>query len=102
MEQNGKLVPELTSHGLTGLPTGAFRIIEEVPVETYSNNMGFYNQVFMVVSATNVGGSETGKLFLDIVAACGPVQNRVCCFSFIVGALDSCCRSQDLRSIPPP
>jgi hypothetical protein len=59
VENNGQLVSELPGHGLTSLPAAniQFNSLADVPIETYSNNLGFYNQVFTVlpaVSQTNV------------------------------------------------
>jgi len=59
VENNGQLVSELPGHGLMSLPaTGVkYNSLADVPIETYSNNLGFYNQVFTVLhaaaSATN-------------------------------------------------
>ena len=47
MEQNGKLVPETTGHGLTAIP-GATTAPTAVAIERYSNNVGFYKQPFFV------------------------------------------------------
>jgi len=52
-------VSELPGHGLSSLPAAnaQFNSLADVPIETYSNNLGFYNQVFTVlpvVSQTNV------------------------------------------------
>ena len=48
-ELNGKLVSEVSGHGLQSLPSTPFQSIAAVPVETYSNNLGYYNQVFTVL-----------------------------------------------------
>ena len=47
MEQNGKLVPETTGHGLTAIP-GPTAAPTAVAIERYSNNVGFYKQPFFV------------------------------------------------------
>jgi len=49
-EQNGQLIPEIGDHGLTALPLASLNSLADVPVQTYSNNLGFYNQVFTVTS----------------------------------------------------
>ena len=59
VEDNGQLVSELPGHGLSSLPAAnvQFSSLADVPIETYSNNLGFYNQVFTVlpaISQTNV------------------------------------------------
>ena len=47
MEENGKLVPETTGHGLTAIP-GPTAAPTAVAIERYSNNVGFYKQPFFV------------------------------------------------------
>jgi hypothetical protein len=55
VENNGQLVSELPGHGFTSLPAAnvQFNSLAEVPIETYSNNLGFYNQVFTVLPAAS-------------------------------------------------
>lgn len=65
VEDNGKLVAELPGHGLKLLPTGHFNSLADVPIETYSNNLGFYNQVFTILPATSIGATGQAK-HLDI------------------------------------
>jgi len=43
----GGLVAEIPSHGLTGIP-GVLTSLGQVPIEDYSNNVGFYKQAFYV------------------------------------------------------
>ncbi len=71
MEQNGALVPEIAQHGLTAIPADPVNSLADIPVETYSNNLGFYNQTFFVASATaqveaeptgNTGGLAIGSV----------------------------------------
>jgi hypothetical protein len=57
-EYNGKLVEEISGHGLSSIPATPFRSLAAVPVETYSNNLGFYNQVFTVFPPA---GTATGS-----------------------------------------
>ena len=45
-DSSGNLVNEIAQHGLTGIPIQDVDSLADVPVETYSNNLGFYNQVF--------------------------------------------------------
>ena len=45
MENIGTLVSEIDSHGLTAIPDANLNSLADVPIETYSNNLGFYNQV---------------------------------------------------------
>jgi hypothetical protein len=47
-EYNGELVGEIAGHGLSSLPTQPFTSPAQVQVQTYSNNLGFYNQVFTI------------------------------------------------------
>ncbi len=48
MERNGQKVAEIQDHGLTAIPDSPLHSLADVPIETYSNNLGFYNQVFHV------------------------------------------------------
>jgi hypothetical protein len=61
-EYNGQLVSELSGHGLTAAPTTRFNSLADVPIETYSNNLGFYNQVFTVAEPTGSGGTPKKSL----------------------------------------
>ena len=51
VELNGKLLQEIPGHGLASMPTGTFNSLADVPIEPYSNNLGYYNQVFTVLGA---------------------------------------------------
>lgn len=64
VEVNGKLMTEIPGHGLTSLPSGHFNSLADVAIEPYSNNLGFYNQVFTVLAAPGVGEAKTGRLRL--------------------------------------
>ncbi len=64
-EYNGKLVGEISGHGLTTTPTKQFNSLADVPVETYSNNLGFYNQVFTIFPAGGAPESPK-KALLDV------------------------------------
>jgi hypothetical protein len=57
-ENNGKLVSEISGHGLQSLPSTPFQSIGAVPVETYSNNLGYYNQVFTVLGPASLGAQK--------------------------------------------
>ncbi|MDT3776685.1 VCBS repeat-containing protein [Nitrospira sp. MA-1] len=56
-------VPELADHGLTSIPPTDVNSLADIPVQTYSNNLGFYNQVFSVVAKTapSPGAEPTSK-----------------------------------------
>lgn len=59
MEVGGELAPEITGHGLSAIPGSNLNSLADVPLETYSNNLGFYNQIFSLnlpTSATSAGG----------------------------------------------
>ncbi|WP_434150521.1 hypothetical protein ACR2R6_03145 [Methylocaldum gracile subsp. desertum] len=74
MEQGGQLVPEIQDHGLRSIPASLLNSLADVPIETYSNNLGFYNQVFHVASASPAPATGSGALTIDRVAApSGPV-----------------------------
>jgi hypothetical protein len=62
MERAGELMSEIQHHGLTSIPDPAVTSLAEVPVETYSNNLGFYNQVFTLLAPTTgaVAGAAPG------------------------------------------
>lgn len=59
-DSNGNLVAEVPGHGLTAVPPAnvQYNSLADVPIEIYSNNLGFFNQTFDIlpaVSATAVG-----------------------------------------------
>jgi hypothetical protein len=63
IEQNSKLLPEIPGHGLASLPTGPYNSLGDVPIERYSNNLGYYNQVFTVApTTTNAGASRPDRI----------------------------------------
>src|SRR5690606_14515990 len=64
-ENGGRLVSEIAQHGLTSIPPQNVTSLAEVPVETYSNNLGFYNQVFTLELPTT-----------DAVAAVAPSEDK--------------------------
>jgi hypothetical protein len=53
-DTDGNLVTELSGQGLTSLPAAnvKYNSLADVPIETYSNNLGFYNQPFTVLPVT--------------------------------------------------
>lgn len=61
--ENGGGVPEVADHGLTSVPPADVNSLADIPVQTYSNNLGFYNQVFSVVAKTapSPGAERTPK-----------------------------------------
>jgi hypothetical protein len=74
MEESGQLVPEIQDHGLRAIPAGSLNSLADVAIETYSNNLGFYNQTFHVASAPgaepfNANAAQEGRvLTIDQVA----------------------------------
>ena len=53
MEQQGQLVSEIEGHGLTSIPSSNITSITnisitDIPIEDFSNNVGFYKQPFFV------------------------------------------------------
>ncbi len=70
MENGGALVPEINSHGLTAIPGTKLNSLADVPIETYSNNLGFYNQVFELTTppSNTVVASEPVERTLTIEA----------------------------------
>jgi hypothetical protein len=59
MEDSAGLVPEIAQHGLTSIPAQNVASLAEIPVETYSNNLGFYNQVFQLALPTTTPPAPT-------------------------------------------
>jgi hypothetical protein len=59
MEDSAGLVPEIAQHGLTSIPVQNVASLAEIPVETYSNNLGFYNQVFKLALPTTTQPAPT-------------------------------------------
>jgi hypothetical protein len=51
VEQNGALAKEMPVHGLTSVP-GTLTSITDVPIESYSNNVGFYKQPIYILPAS--------------------------------------------------
>ncbi len=48
-DSSGELVEEIESHGLTAVPFVDVDSFAEIPIETYSNNLGYYNQMFSLL-----------------------------------------------------
>jgi hypothetical protein len=72
VENGGKLVPELPGHGLISMPTAPYNSIGDAPIEPYSNNLGYYNQVFTVFGSPALGKSPgTGKLAVELTSLLG-------------------------------
>ena len=70
-DANGLLVAELPGHGLKSLPSGTvdYNSPQDVPIETYSNNLGIYNQVFTINSVTErTSGRGSKQLSIGEVA----------------------------------
>jgi hypothetical protein len=69
-DSSGNLVSEIAQHGLTSIPNQDVDSLAEVPVETYSNNLGFYNQMFTLnPSATTTAQARTVRAGLRQLAA---------------------------------
>lgn len=43
IEQGGQLIREIGDHGLNSIPVNQLNSLADVPIEAYSNNLGFYN-----------------------------------------------------------
>jgi hypothetical protein len=74
-EANGSIVAEIPGHGLSSLPSAnaQFNSLADVPIDTYSNNLGYYNQVFTVLG--NTATSSLGKAAIKpilVVSNVGP------------------------------
>lgn len=72
-DESGELVEEIEGHGLTAIP-GELVDISEVPFEERSNNVGFYNSVFVILPSdefdqARLSGTveEEGRLVLEDV-----------------------------------
>jgi len=61
VENDGKLVSELPGHGLISIPAAPYNSIGDAPIEPYSNNLGYYNQVFTVFGQTAVGKTSGSR-----------------------------------------
>jgi hypothetical protein len=99
VENNGQLVSELPGHGLTSLPAAnvQFNSLADVPIETYSNNLGFYNQVFTVLAAasqTNVAQSPRAANVSNRAAA-SPATKHLA-----IGNLDTRNSASVIRDVP--
>jgi hypothetical protein len=72
-DSNGNLYSELPGHGLTSLPAASvqYNSLADVPIEPYSNNLGFYNQVFTVLAAASSTDALTS------VKAAAPVSKQL-------------------------
>jgi hypothetical protein len=58
---NGKMVPEIESHGLRSIP-GTLTSLADIQPETYSNNVGFYKYVFHVFPPASSAAALTASL----------------------------------------
>jgi hypothetical protein len=72
VEQNGTLAKEMPGHGLTSVP-GTLTAITDVPIETYSNNVGFYKQPIYILPASmatiDAGAVGTPDFWVESVSA---------------------------------
>jgi hypothetical protein len=62
-EVNGTIVAETPGHGLKSLPAPKtpYNSLADVPIETYSNNLGYYNQEFTVLTPPNISATAIAK-----------------------------------------
>ncbi len=77
VELNGKsavFLQEIPGHGLASMPDGQFNSLADVPIEPYSNNLGYYNQVFTVLGAgvTEVASAKSQIPPFLILSNLGP------------------------------
>jgi hypothetical protein len=76
----GNLLSEIAEHGLTSIPGENLNSLAEVPIETYSNNLGFYNQVFTLELPTESPSAVEGilerSLSIDAVEVSSPTVLR--------------------------
>ena len=71
MENGGSLVAEVPGHGLTAIPLPILTSIAEVPIEQYSNNVGYYPQPVYVAPKPSTQGvpaaTENGEVTIENV-----------------------------------
>jgi hypothetical protein len=69
-DSNGQKVAEIQDHGLKAIPNSSpdhpLPSLAEVPIETYSNNLGYYNQVFYVGPPAGALQAPVGSRRLDL------------------------------------
>ena len=70
IEQAGALAPEMPGHGLTSVP-GTLSAITDVPIEPYSNNVGFYKQPIYILPASTAASdaAEPPGFWIESVSA---------------------------------
>ena len=75
-EVNGSIVAEIPGHGLVSLPAAnaPFNSLADVPIDIYSNNLGYYNQVFTVLG--NTATSSPGKAAIKPILVVSNVGAR--------------------------
>jgi hypothetical protein len=80
-DASGKLVAEMPGHGLTSVPAANLTQITQVPVETYSNNVGLYgvHQPFYICpisgcapQTAGLGGTESDLALKSITLSTTP------------------------------
>ncbi len=50
MERDEQMVSEIAGHGLKAIPTANLNSLADVPIELYSNNLGYHNQAFALLA----------------------------------------------------
>ncbi|MCK5431910.1 MAG: hypothetical protein KAJ03_04160, partial [Gammaproteobacteria bacterium] len=59
-DSNGNLIDELDEHGLNVVPPMNLTSLADIEVQTYSNNLGYYNQTFsLFLPASNTAAALT-------------------------------------------
>jgi hypothetical protein len=99
VENNGQLVSELPGHGLSSLPAAnvQYNSLADVPIETYSNNLGFYNQVFTVLPAV----SQTSIVqTAQATGANNPARASTITKHLAIGNLDTRNSTPVIRDVP--
>ena len=80
-DASGKLIPEMSGHGLTSIPAANLTQITQVPFETYSNNVGLYgvHQPFYICptsgcapQTTDLGGAQSNLSLKSITLSATP------------------------------
>lgn len=69
VENNGTMVTELLGHGLSKMPTAQFNSLGDVPIETYSNNLGYYNQVFTILAPSSLASTARTKIKPSLIVS---------------------------------
>ena len=76
MENNGQLVSEIEGHGLQSIPDTNVTSIAQIPIENFSNNVGFYKQPFFVAPKPSTPLADAA-----VGSAGQTCRGEYCCFS---------------------